>query len=385
MVDTETRLLRDFGHEVDHYFEANDSISRKSLLETLEGLVWSPAVSSNLADQIGRRKPDIVHFHNIHYRISPSAFWVCRHLGIPVVATLHNFRYGCLNARLTRDGQPCRLCLTSRGGGLYIPGIKHGCFQGSRVHSTALAGAMILHRMAGTYSGAVNRFIALSRFALARHLESGLPPEKLVIKPNCAYPDPGMGNGHAAFALFVGRLEVDKGITVLLKAAAALKGSVSFIIAGEGPMEEEVRAATLVNPNITYLGVVGRDRVFELMRSARLLLFPSLAYENFPLSLAEAMASGLPAIVSGHGAAREIVDDGETGLYFAPGSAIDLIQKIEMIWDNSSKLQCMRRAARAKYEEKYSGPAAHRDLMAVYHAAISDAAGKGYKRRPLGV
>ena len=52
----------------------------------------------------------------IYYRIGPQAYWWCFEAGIPVVQTLHNFRFGCANARHNRDGKSCELCISARLG-----------------------------------------------------------------------------------------------------------------------------------------------------------------------------------------------------------------------------------------------------------------------------
>ena len=368
VVETETLLLRDFGDEVSQYFETNDAVKTLSFFQAAAGLIWSFRSQRELAALIRRIRPDVVHFHNVFYRVSPAAFWVCRRMGVPAVQTLHNFRVGCLNGRLSRNGAPCERCLTFPL--WFAPGVYGHCFQDSTFRSLALAGSLAIHRVLRSYSGAVTRFIALSQFARDKHVLSGIPAERIVVKPNSAYPDPGLGNGEGDFALFAGRLEVDKGVRVLLEAAAAMGGRVQVCIAGDGALAGEVRHAAATIKGLSYLGPLPRAQVIDLMKTARLFLFPSLAYENFPLTLAEAFGVGLPAIVSRRGAAQEIVEDWVTGLHFDPGSAADLAQKTEALWNDNATLAKMRAAARAKYEMSYSGEAAYKALRAIYEQAI---------------
>ncbi len=359
-------MLRAHGHEVHEYLDSNEALDSSGLARAGAELLWSRRTTRALRVLIHSFQPDIVHCHNIFYRISPSVYWICRELGVPVVQTLHNFRLGCANARLSRDGLPCEICLTSALGPLH--GIRHRCFQNSAVKSLALSGAVAFHLRLDTFSKCVETFVCLCEFALQRHVLSGLPEEKLVVKPNCVYPDPGFETRRGTFCLFAGRLEIDKGIRVLLDAAAGLK--IPIWVVGQGPLESEVQLAAMQLENLRYLGPLPRAEVLDLMKSARLLLFPSVAYENFPMTIAEAFSVGLPVIASAQGAAREIVDDSINGAHFQPASAPDLARVVQTLWDDSATVAQMRQAARAKYERAYSGEATYSALRSIYERAI---------------
>ncbi|MFB3917628.1 MAG: glycosyltransferase [Terriglobales bacterium] len=364
VVATETALLRAYGHEVEEYRESNEHPFR---VADLPGILWSLRTIRELRRLLEKFKPHIVHCHNIYYRISPSAHWLCYRLGIPVVQTLHNFRYACVNARLSRDGKPCELCLGERRKRYH--GIIRGCFRNSKLQSTGLAFATELHERIGSFSRPVSFFIALSHYARKRHILSGIPEHKIIVKPNCVYPDPGVKNGRGTYCLFAGRLEVDKGVRVLLQAASRLPG-VPIIIAGHGPLEQEVRNAARTTTNLQYLGGITRVKVLELMKSARLLLFPTLAYENFPMTIGEAFAVGLPVAASRLGTAAEIVHDSVHGILFEPANAAELAGRIRKIWDDDDTFARMGAAARAAYEHNYSGEAGYRALCDIYRTAI---------------
>jgi glycosyltransferase involved in cell wall biosynthesis len=113
VVDTEAALLRSYGHEVEEYIDFNEPLADASTLQKISSLVWSTDSSRALGAVLQRFQPDIVHCHNTFYKISPSIYWLCARMGIPVVQTLHNFRLGCTNARLSRQGEQCELCIRS--------------------------------------------------------------------------------------------------------------------------------------------------------------------------------------------------------------------------------------------------------------------------------
>ncbi len=58
-----------------------------------------------LAAVIARHKPDVAHFHNTHFMISPSAYHACREAGVPVIQSLYNPRLMCPAATFYRQGK----------------------------------------------------------------------------------------------------------------------------------------------------------------------------------------------------------------------------------------------------------------------------------------
>jgi glycosyltransferase involved in cell wall biosynthesis len=366
---TEASLLRASGHEVLEYFDSNEALVEISYAREIIDLVWSGRTIEKVEPLLLKFKPDIVHCHNIHYRISGSVYWLCKRHNVPVVQTLHNFRLGCVQARLFRDGQPCEQCLHNWFS--FLPGTYNRCFQKSALKSAALGTATGIHRLLGTYSNVISLYIALSEFALEKHMMAGVPRRKMVVKPNCVYPDPGIGSGRGEFCLFVGRLEEDKGLRTVIQSAAMVDAPIWIV--GEGPLEPEVRDAERQLQNIRYLGALSKSRTLDVMKDASVLLFPSIAFENFGLTMIEAFSVGLPVIAARRGAAIDIVSDSVTGTHFTPGSASSLAQAIKRLWTDDNTRTAMRKAARAEYLAKYTGEANMKQLLAIYMQAIASA------------
>jgi glycosyltransferase involved in cell wall biosynthesis len=90
------------------------------------------------------------------------------------------------------------------------------------------------------------------------------------------------------------------------------------------------------------------------MHEARFLVFPSIWFEGFPVSITEAFACGLPVIASRLGSMAEIVTDKLTGLHFSAGNAEDLSRQIDWAWAHPTEMRAMGRRARIEYETKYT-------------------------------
>ncbi len=372
VVEAEERLLRAHGHGVLRYRRHNEELNRRGPLGIIAAgmqTVWSSASAHELTDLLAKEKPDVVHFHNIFPLISPAAYYACADAGVPVVQTLHNYRLLCPGANFLRDGRVCEECL---GRSVPWPGVVHGCYRESRAATAAVATMIAVHRGMKTWREKVGVYIALSEFARGKFIEGGLPGERIVVKPNFVDPDPGLKCGRGEYALYVGRLSVEKGLRVLLAAWSRLQEKIPLRIAGEGPLKEEVAAEIKTRglSNVNLLGRLPSSEIVSLMQGARFLVLPSVCYENFPLAVAEAFACGLPVIASRLGAMVEIIADGDTGLHVTPSDAADLAAKADWAWRNPGKLQELGKAGRQEYVSKYGPEQNYHLLMGIFERTM---------------
>jgi glycosyltransferase involved in cell wall biosynthesis len=365
----EARLLESNGHAVLRYSMHNDVIDAMPRLELARRLVWNGSAQREIGTIVRENAIDVVHFHNTFPLISPAAYFAARHAGARVVQTLHNYRLLCPGSLLSREGRVCEECL-----GKAVPwrGVLHSCYRDSTAQSAAVAAMLAGHRLLGTWNHQIDLYIALSEFSRDKFIQGGLPAQKIVVKPNFAEPDPGMGTGEGGYALFAGRLAVDKGIDTLLRAWALPGGNrISLKIVGDGPMAPEVQSAAAAGVGIEYAGRKPREEVLRLMREAAFLVFPSLWYEGFPMTIVEAYASGLPVVASKLGTMASLVKDGVTGLHFRPGDAQDLIDKAQQLIASPKTARSLGANARMEFTARYSSSDNYLQLMRIYHQALS--------------
>jgi glycosyltransferase involved in cell wall biosynthesis len=360
VVASEVALLRARGHEVFEYQRHNDELAHIGRLRAAADSLWSRRTVAELHAIFQQAKPDVVHAHNTFPLISPSLYWAAAQARVPVVQTLHNFRLLCPQAMLLRDGQVCESCL----GRTPWPGVVHACYRQSTAQSATLAAMLVLHRGLGTWAHKVTRYIALNDFCRAKFVEGGLPADRIVVKPNFV-EDPGAFEAPRQGLLFVGRLSPEKGVAVLADAAASFAQGV-LRVAGDGPMADRLRGC----PGATLLGALAPAAVTQEMSRALALLLPSIWYENFPRTVVEAFACGLPVIASRIGALAGIVEDGVTGLLFEPGNANDLAARCTWALENPDRMAAMGRAARSTYERHYTPALNYLQLMQVYKQAM---------------
>jgi glycosyltransferase involved in cell wall biosynthesis len=382
VVGAEARLLEANEHAVVRYERNNDELQGRGALSGIGAAVetiWSSRSFREMAALIGKERPDVAHFHNTFPLISPSAYYACARARVPVVQTLHNYRLLCPAAKFRRDGKVCEACL---GRNVAWPGVVHGCYRGSRPATAAAVAMLAVHRGMGSWQTKVDVYIALSEFARRKFIEGGLPADRIVVKPNFVAGDLAARTQPGGYVLFVGRLSEEKGPQLLLSAWRGMPAKIPLRIAGDGPLVEKL-SREIGESSFSPIELVGRrtpDEVRALMQGARFLVFPSMWYEGFPMTIAEAFAGGLPVVASQLGSIAEIVQDGVTGLHFEPGNAADLAAKVEWAWNHPEELARMGRAARAEYEAKYQPSTNYETLMDIYRGAMARRARQGIVR-----
>jgi glycosyltransferase involved in cell wall biosynthesis len=362
VVEAEVELLRSKGHSVELYSRHNEEIPALGKLSVAGQTLWSRKAMLEVGQLIERFRPAVMHVHNTFPLMSPSIYWEGSRQGIPVIQTLHNFRLVCAQGMLLRNGKICEDCL----GTLPWRGVLHRCYRQSTTQTAALVSMLALHRGLRTYSRKVARYIALNEFCRDKFIEGGLPADRIEIKPNfvdLSAPVEGARNG----GLFVGRLAPEKGLITLIEALHRTPGLTIDVI-GNGPLEGEVRAC----PQMRWLGWLPAEAVYGHMRKAAYLVMPSLWYENFPRTLVEAFACGLPVVATRVGALAELVEDGRTGILFETASAPDLAEALKRMESNPGFVRQLGRAALLEYEAKYTPDANYRTLMQIYRNAESN-------------
>jgi glycosyltransferase involved in cell wall biosynthesis len=363
--EAEAALLESRGHEVLRYTVHNDSIEEMSRPRASLKTFFNRDVYRDLSELISRQRPEIMHCTNIFPLISPAAYYAARRFDIPVVQSLRNYRHLCPGVYFLRDGQVCEDCLTKL---VAWPGVMHGCYRSSRAASAVTAGTISLHRMLGTWQKKVDAYFTLTQFAREKFIAAGWPAEKIAVKPNFVYPDPGPGTGAGRYAVFVGRLSPEKGIHTMLEAWRRLPERIPLKIIGQGPEEAEIQRFATANPHVEVLKYRPLPEVLDIVGEAAFLVMPSLWYETFGRTIVEAFAKQTPVVASRHGAIAELVEEGVTGSLFEPGKADDLAAKAHALWRHPN-LFAFRDSARQAFEDKYGAASNYQQLMQIYHSA----------------
>jgi glycosyltransferase involved in cell wall biosynthesis len=372
VVEQEGEALAALGHDVQTFGRLSDEIEswpawQKATLPAR--VIWNPASRRDLASELERFRPDVVHVHNTFPLLSPSVLYACRDAGVPVVATLHNYKLLCASGDFFRDGEVCHDC----AGGNPASALVHRCYRGSVLATGPTVLAARAHRR--SWRDLVSAYIFISDSQ--RHLLAamGFQPERTFVKHNLVPYDGPVGGARQRQVAYVGRLDAPKGAPLLMKswdAYRALAGddALRLVIAGGGPLLDEVAAWAADRPSVELAGHLTKQQCFELIARSRAVLLPSEWEETFGLVVVEAMAVGVPLLATGHGSFPDLISDGVDGALFEPGQP-DALGKLLLDVDMSpERYQEYGRRARATYERRHGPSRNLEQLLDIYRFAI---------------
>lgn len=367
---SERRLLEESGIRVTTFERHNDHIDDSTLAGRVRlgmGAAWSRRSYRELSALIRRARPDVAHFHNTFPQMTPSVWAACRDNGVPVVQTLHNYRFVCPQAMLQRAGRPCEECF----GSTFLPALRNCCYRSSLPATLAQVWTLALNRAIGSFN-LVDRYLALTRFAAARLAAGGIPGGRITVRPNFLDDSPPPGGGTGGYALFAGRLTPEKGVVALLRAWERVR-ELPLKIVGDGPLLPLLREmATSKRLPVRFFGRLPRREVLRMIGDAVVQIVPSEWYEGFPMVVLEAYACGTPVVASRIGSLAEIVEEGRTGFLFEAGNAEDLAATVQGRAGTPLRLDEMRRYAREHFHGRYSPASGIASLLEIYREVIHE-------------
>jgi glycosyltransferase involved in cell wall biosynthesis len=302
-----------------------------ALLKPLWHLMDSsnPWMRESIAAVIRSERPDVVHTHLIT-GFSPIAWESAASCGVPVVHTLHDQYLLCARSTMTVGTTVCEQ-----------QHLECALLSVPRIRAARRVAAVV----------------GVSRFVLTHHQAHGaFSSARASVIPNPCHLVGAPGRDLQTSARtqplrlgYLGRLEVRKGIELLLSEVAGLpQTGWSLVVAGSGEAEfVEALRARHASARITFAGQVDPG---EFLASLDVLVVPSLVPETFGLSAAEALASGVPVVASTRGALREIIHDGTNGLLFDPSMPGALSEALGRLIRNPEEVRSLAAACRSSAE-----------------------------------
>ena len=317
-------------------------------------IIYSFEAKKKIMKVIDDFRPDIVHMNNINFQLTPSIIYGIKKKGIPLVQTVHDYQMICPNHLLYNfdKNTPCEKCI----GGSHINCIKNKCIHSSTVKSILGVIEAKLYSLLKTYKK-VDLFICPSTFlenkllsAKSYYKGKTLTIHNFINKAQFS----SMDYKEEDYIVFVGRLSKEKGIENIARAAKLLP-EYKFIIAGSGPDEDILKGI----PNLKLAGFLSGSELTTLMGNAKLLLLPSVCYENCPLSILEAHAMGVPVVTMNYGGMAELVNDGVTGALVKTATGEGIAEALKEVMENedyynSLKENCKREKDNILSVESYA-------------------------------
>nr|WP_255579168.1 glycosyltransferase family 4 protein [Deinococcus sp. RIT780] len=358
----ERELLEKYGHSVDLLEVKNSELGAIGQIHAMKSYITGRNYEKLLnAFEIGTY--DIIHVHNTFLQISPHIIRFLRESKIPVVVTLHNYRYLCINGLLFVDSARCTSCVES----VSPKSIIRKCYKSHQIASLGLSCAVKMHRHIKLIEYA-NILICPSELTRKIYSDSGVPRDKLVVKSHFTFKQK-VQMQRENLVIFVGRVSQEKGAFKLIEAWIKVKPlDYKLIMIGNHEIDN---VKDFERHNIFFTGQLDREDVINLMLRAKFNVVATELFETFGMVVLESMSCGLPSAMPEYYAGAGIETIGEAFVTFKNNDELeDVITNITTI--DSSKWLEMSESAKKSFEKFYTPERNYKELMDIYHQAIEE-------------
>lgn len=312
------------------------SINQKSIFRVIP-YTLNPYSFFSLRKVIKEFKPDLIHINFIFYHTSPSILFLLKK--IPTVMTIHAHEI------LSPLGIKSEKC-------------KHTEFEycnnccGNLKYPFEKLKRLIFGKLAKN----IDLFIIPSKYYLHLHRKKEyLKPIKCLYNGVTLFKNSDIPNENKL--LFVGRLQLEKGIDYLIRAMPEILKhfpKTTLDIVGAGDKKEFLKRLVYtldIGKNVNFIGSIRHNKLQSYYSNSCLVIMPSVSSESFGLVGVEAMSSGRPVIATRVGGIPEWLDDCKTGYLVEPGNSKQIAEKVIKLLSDRKLLEQMGKNARKKAEQ----------------------------------
>lgn len=307
--------------------QVRTSISAKMAMVGFLGAEFRCAVHARRAIE-----PALVHAH-WWFPSGVAGAWLTQLAHIPMVTTLH--------------GTDVRL---AKSAGMARPAFRH----------------VLRHSAAVT---TVSRWLSEE----SRRVVSGPEPIVAPMPVSTNVFSPGGGERPADRLLFVGRLNRQKGLELLLRAMAAMRNRASLDVVGDGEDGEQLRAlagSLGLGERVTWHGAMVHEQLVDRYRAATALVVPSQE-EGLGLVAVEAQLCETPVVAFDSGGLRDVIQHGRTGILVSPINFSALAAALDGLLERSDRGATFGQSARLHALATFAPESVARRYADIYRAAIA--------------
>jgi len=313
---------------------------RISRVTDIARLINSRVNANRFTQLLELYKPDVIHFNNIHYHLTPSvilaAYEYKRYAEkqVGLVMTMHDYHSivpcdGCMN---NSSYEICDECLD----GHYWRCARKCCTRGGRAKSIVAAAEAEYWNKRQVYR-CLDRVICPSSFMKEKFDRVPDFTGRTVHIPNFTVLE-RKSYMKERYILYFGAYNRDKGVATLLDVARH-HPDIPFKFAGRGPLTPLMIGIS----NVDDMGYQTGNELHGLIGRAALVVVPSEWPENSPFVVLEALCCGTPVLGANIGGIPELVNDGVTGELFEFRDPVDLDEKLTALWEDSKRLKAYSR------------------------------------------
>jgi len=381
------RVLSENGHEVAYFSAAEDGCDSPwveyfpqaadyqngGLLQKavgFPGMVYSSEAKKKMTQLIADFQPDIIHAFAIYVKLTPSILDAAKEAGVPVVMSCNDYKHICPSYKLYHHGKICEECK----GGKFYQAIMNRCCHDSMAYSVASCMEAYAHDLMNIYRKNIHTFLFASEF-MAHKTEEFWGKDtfrwRMLRNPfdSTKFQATFFPDGPV---LFFGRMIDEKGVDILVKAAAKLP-HISFRLVGDGPDLDNLKelAQSLGAKNVVFTGARWGKAMDEELKQCAFVVVPSIWHENFPYVINQAFAFGKPVVGSNRGGIVELVSHGERGLVYEATDPDALADSIRQLWDDPERVEAMGLNAKEFSDREFNDEHFYQTLRSIYDEVLA--------------
>jgi glycosyltransferase involved in cell wall biosynthesis len=330
--------------------------------------IYSVEAKKKLKLLLNENKVDLVQLNSISNYHTPSIIPVIKKAKIPIVWRILDYRLICPNSTLYVDGQVCTACFNNQ----FYNCIVNKCKKKSLLASSLLAIENYTYAMFPLHKQ-VDLFLFQSEFTRDMFVKFGYDKNKTHIIEN-PYESNQVEPKYKGenYILYFGRIEKEKGIYTLLDAMKLLPDHQLKIVGNGNELDSSIAYASKESiHNVEFLGPKWNKELDPIIRDCEFVIIPSEWHEPSPYVALQSFSFGKPVIASKMGGLNDLIEENVNGLFFKPGNALDLSNKIDSLINNKQLIQTMGENARHILNTKYSPERYYTDTMNVFTDLIN--------------
>lgn len=359
-VRQEIRALQKAGVDVVEVFRHTDNLLPKPLYKPRSAIqVASGLDFDSPLGFLSKNNVDLIHVHNTFPNFGTR--WLGK-TSIPVVATVHNYRFACANGLFYREGHVCTNCFDSGSSASFV----HSCYQDSKLATLPLTVATARGALGNRVFHAAEAVITQTLKMYSFLMDSGISQEKLHYIPGFVeqrHSGASDACENPRF-LYVGRNSPEKGLEELL-AIWPPRYTLDVI----GASATDIQIAETASTEVNFLGVKPREFITSTIQNYTALIFPGRAWEGaLPLVVREAFEAGVPVLALEGSSASQLVNELGAGLSYSENSPSNIQSQLKSLIDHNHEFRLRSRKA---YESECTELVWSNRVLAVYEALLS--------------
>lgn len=368
----EKEFLSSLGSGDEVYFSDVKKKSISSMWKGFERMVYSREAYRLFRSFLKKHQPDLVYILYYQNKMSCAIVDAAYDLRIPVVHRISDYSLVVPCSMMYNQSKRvlCEKCLY----GSKKNALKEKCIYGSSVYSFVKSLALKVQEWRHT-SEKTSAYVFPSAFTMSKFVDAGFPKEKLYFVPtlfNKSTIKEGLTIDWQPYAVYIGRVDPDKGIKTLLDGFIGTSYNLKIIgYTSKDYLTELQNYLKGKEHHIEFLGKMEFNEMQDYLSKCLFTVIPSEWYDNLPNTLIEAYAMNKCIVASNIGSLAENIEDGKTGLLFKMKDSSDLKSKVSYLFEHPEEAENMGRYAGTLVDSRYSIDTHYNALMQIFNMVMN--------------